>query len=365
MNEATFFFVVSIVALVAALAFFFYRAKKDPENKGLEPGAILIKFFIKYPLTVFITMQLVAMISEAALLASIPETLLNVSASMATHMFIALVGALGAFMLTKYLGSFVSAFFSKEKFPVKLSVIMLTFCLSIISLVFTLGSPIYNLYAMASRLHQVPQLELYLTSLQVEYLGTDPRILVRLMAINKVPADYSPFQALHPGIVTSLALSTAHIFITIWEVLVSLLYALKNDGIQHAILGDFANVPPRKEEKKEEKKDEKKEEKKEEAKSEEKNSDKNEEKAKNFIIRILKIHGVPEAKIDNHANTLVSKVFSDQKEAVQKMADIISFVTKYDQAVSTKNTKDVEELKGKIPEMVNKLSGGSVTLPKN
>jgi hypothetical protein len=252
MQEATTFFVVTILSMAAALGFFFYRAKKDPQNKNLEPGAVLIKFFITYPLTVFITLQLIAMISEAALLASIQDKDINVTARMTVHMFLAVVGGLGAFVMTKYLGSVISVFFIKEPMPKKIGLFLGSSMLALISLFFTIGSPIFNLHAMAHSLKQTAELEIFLTSLWV-MLGIDhPNHLTFLLSKHHLPLDYSPFQNLHSGVVTSLALSTTHLLITLWEVLVTLTLAIKNDGIQHAILGEFFNVPPVKEEGREE-----------------------------------------------------------------------------------------------------------------
>lgn len=364
MQEATTFFAITIVAMVAMMGFGWYKARQNPENKGLEPGAILIKFILKYPLTLFISLQLIAMISEAALLASIQEKDLNVSARMTVHMFIALVSALGAFMMTKYIGQFVSVWFLKEPPAKKFGLIVTSLFLALISLLFTVGSPIFNLYAMAGSLKQGVQLDIYLNSVWASMGLVPEKYVVYLLAKNHLPTDYSPWQNLHPGVMTALALSTAHLLITIWETLVALTLALKNDGIHHAILGEFFDSPPREEKPKDDKK--KEEPKKEEPKKEEpKKDDVNESKVKDLVTQMLSFYGVKDEKRDEFAKKLVPYIFDakDTTGSVGKIAKITDITTRFE--TTKKSNGNTEPLKGQIADLVKEWTKGSVTLPKN
>lgn len=362
MQEATIFFAITIVAMVAMMGFGWYKARQNPENKGLEPGAILIKFILKYPLTLFISLQLIAMVSEAALLASIQEKDLNVSARMTVHMFIALVSALGAFMMTKYIGSFVSVWFLKEPPAKKFGLIVTSLFLALISLLFTIGSPIFNLYAMAGSLKQGVQLEIYMNSVWASMGLVPDKYVAYLLAKNHLPADYSPWQNLHPGVMTALALSTAHLLITFWETLVALTLALKNDGIHHAILGEFFDSPPRAEEKKkEEKKDEKKEEKKEEEKKEEKQDEKN---LKEALRKLFVSYGLKEEKINDFTTKLVPFVFTkDSSTTVGNVAKITNLVHQFEN--SKKSGANLDKLREDTQKLVSELSNKQLTLPKN
>lgn len=367
MQEATTFFAITIVAMVAMMGFGWYKARQNPENKGLEPGAILIKFILKYPLTLFISLQLIAMISEAALLASIQEKDLNVSARMTVHMFIALVSALGAFMMTKNIGAFVSAWFLKEPIAKKFGFIVTSLFLALISLLFTIGSPIFNLYAMAGSLKQGVQLEIYLNSVWASMGLVPEKYVAYLLAKNHLPTDYSPWQNLHPGVMTALALSTAHLLITFWETLVALTLALKNDGIHHAILGEFFDAPPREEKPKDKPKEapKKEEEKKEEEKKEEKKDEKQDEKnLREHLTKLLGYYGLKDDKVADFTNKLVPFVFTkDSTTTVGNVAKITNLV--YQFANAKKENRNVDKLKEDTQKLINELSNKTLTLPKN
>jgi len=349
--------------MVAMMGFGWYKARQNPENKGLEPGAILIKFILKYPLTLFISLQLIAMVSEAALLASIQEKDLNVSARMTVHMFIALVSALGAFMMTKNIGAFVSAWFLKEPIAKKFGFIVTSLFLALISLLFTIGSPIFNLYAMAGSLKQGVQLEIYLNSVWASMGLVPDKYVAYLLAKNHLPQDYSPWQSLHPGVMTALALSTAHLLITFWETLVALTLALKNDGIHHAILGEFFDSPPRQEDvKKEVKKEEKKEEEKKEEKKDEPKED--EKKLKDALKRLFTNYGLKEDKINDFTIKLVPFVFTkDSGTTVANVAKITNLVHQFENI--KKSGGNMDKLKEDTQKLVSELSNKQLTLPKN
>lgn len=367
MQEATTFFAITIITMVAMMGFGWYKARQNPENKGLEPGAILIKFILKYPLTLFISLQLIAMVSEAALLASIQEKDLNVSARMTVHMFIALVSALGAFMMTKYIGSFVSVWFLKEPPAKKFGLIVTSLFLALISLLFTIGSPIFNLYAMAGSLKQGVQLEIYMNSVWASMGLVPDKYVAYLLAKNHLPQDYSPWQNLHPGVMTALALSTAHLLITFWETLVALTLALKNDGIHHAILGEFFDSPPREEAgKKEVKKEEgKKEEEKKEQKEEKKEEPKEDEKKlKDALKKLFTNYGLKEDKINDFTTKLVPFVFTkDSASTVANVAKITNLVHQFDNI--KKSGGNVDKLREDTQKLVSELSNKQLTLPKN
>lgn len=362
MQEATTFFAITIIAMVAMLGFGWYKARQNPENKNLEPGAILIKFILKYPLTLFIALQLIAMISEAALLASIQEKDLNVTARMTVHMFIALVSALGAFMMTKYIGNFVSVWFLKEPPAKKFGLIVTSSFLAFISLLFTIGSPIFNLYAMAGSLKQGVQLEIYLNSVGASIGMVPDKYVAYLLAKNHLPVDYSPWQNLHPGVMTALALSTAHLLITFWETLVALTLALKNDGIHHAILGEFFDVPPAKEEKKKEEK--KEEEKKPEEKKEEKKEDINEKNVKIQLEKLFTLYGLAADKVSSFTSRVAPLVFTkDNTASVANVAKVVNLLHQFENA--KKSNANTDKLKEDVQKLVSDLSNKQLTLPKN
>ena len=354
--------------MVLTMGFGWYKARQNPENKGLEPGAILIKFILKYPLTLFISLQLIAMISEAALLASIQEKDLNVSARMTVHMFIALVSALGAFMMTKNIGAFVSAWFLKEPIAKKFGLIVTSLFLALISLLFTIGSPIFNLYAMAGSLKQGVQLDIYLNSVAASMGLVPEKYVAYLLAKNHLPQDYSPWQNLHPGVMTALAINVVHLLITFWETLVALSLALKNDGIHHAILGEFFDAPPREEKPKDKPKEapKKEEEKKEEEKKEEKKEEpkEDEKKLKDALKKLFTNYGLKEDKINDFTTKLVPFVFTkDSASTVANVAKITNLVHQFDNI--KKSGGNVDKLREDTQKLVSELSNKQLTLPKN
>lgn len=360
MVEATVFF--CIFALVIGLfGYFGYRkAKKDPQNAGLEPGAILIKSFINYSLTYFIGLQLAAMISEAALLGSVQDKDINVAARMTVHVVMAIISAFGAFAMTKYFGSLVSVLIQKRPFGVKIGLVSLLLTLSFISLGFTIGAPLYNLSAMANSLHQTTQLELFWDAVKVS-LGWQPEAyLAYKIRINHLPEDYAPFASLHSGMVTSIGITVFHIMLTIWECLVSLMLALTHQGLRHAVMADLFDVKVDSGDSKGDDKGKKEGEK--DKKDEEK--DKHNPKDKSAIEGLLKAYGIEDKKLESWVNTLLELTYDKAKNKpnVERHVKIIEL----NEAFKSDKGKPsrLEEHRSALRKLIHDWTGGQKTLPE-
>jgi hypothetical protein len=357
--EATFIYIM-VAGLLGVVSYFGYqKAKKDPENAGLEPGVILVRSFIKYSLTYFIVFQASAMLAEAALLGSVQEENMNVAARMGSHIAMAMVGAFGAFAMTKYFGSFISVITTKRPLGIWLGLASTTFMLSGVSLVLTIGSPIYNLMAMTNALHQGVQLEVWWASFQVG-LGFKPQAyLDYVIALNKLPANYAPYDSLKTGMVTSLGLTAFHILITFWEILTVLMLALTHKGVNHALLGNLFDLvvdAPAKDSKA-----------KDDAKDKKPKDDITEEarKAKDLIGKLLTYAELDKDVVASFSEKLFPYIHdkSTQQNTVANLAEAMDLLVKYESARNS-SPQAKAGLRTQFQALVTKWTKGGLTLPK-
>jgi len=359
MLEATIFFVVfaTIIGVVAHYAL--KKARKDPANSGLEPGALLVKSFITYSLTYFIGLQFGAMVSEAALLASVQEPDINVAARMTVHMVMALISAFAAFALTKYFGAFVSALVSPRPLGVKLGLVTSLFFLSLISLLFTVGAPLYNLAAMTNSLKQSAQLEVWWAGFQVALNMAPQSYLDYKIALNHFPKDYAPFASLHSGIVTSLGITSFHILVTLWETLTALMLALTNQTMAHAVLGDFFDIK-RGEDAKSGAKDKDKDKDKKDEKPEDDKDKANTKKAKETLAVLFEFCEIK--KVDEWVIKVLPHFYKPKDDNnVNRVAEAQTLRLEVEKHTAGKSK---DQLIQKIHETVSSWSNGGLHLPK-
>jgi hypothetical protein len=360
MLEATIFFVIFAVIIGAVSYYALKKARKDPENAGLEPGALLVKSFIKYSLTYFIGLQFGAMVSEAALLASVQEPDINVAARMTVHMVMALISALAAFALTKYFGAFVSALISPRPFGVRAGLVVSLFFLSLISLLFTVGAPLYNLAAMTNSLKQSAQLEVWWAGFQVAFNMAPQSYLDYKIALNHLPKDYAPFASLHSGIVTSLGITSFHILVTLWEALTALMLALTNQTMAHAVLGDFFDIK-RGDDAKDDDKNKDKDKDKDKDKKDDDDKDKaNIKKAKETLSVLFEFCGI--SKVDDWVTKVLPHFYKPKDDNnVKRVAQSQTLRLEIEKLPAGKSR---DQLIQKIHEAVSDWSNGGLHLPK-
>jgi hypothetical protein len=298
MIESTIVFVAFFVC-VGLLTYYLYKqAQKDPKLKGLEPAALLARAIIKYNFTYLIGLQLSALIAEAALLGSVQDEKTNVTVRMSVHLIAAAISTVGAFGLAKAIGEFVSVFVIPRPIGVRMGLGSTILVIILISFIFAVGAPIVNMLAMANAVHNTGQLECFWVMMKVKMGFLHPSFLTAVIAENRYPPTFSPFANLHSAMMSSVIITTFHLLLTIYEVVLALKLSLTKEGIQHALNTDMFDVPA---EKKEEKKEDKKEDKKDEDKKDDEKKDndpkKVNKKATDQITTALEFLGIDKPQV--------------------------------------------------------------------
>ena len=367
MVESTIVFVAFFVC-VGFLTYYLYKqAQKDPKLKGLEPAALLARAIIKYNFTYLIGLQLSALIAEAALLGSVQDEKTNVTVRMSVHLIAAAISTVGAFGLAKAIGEFVSVFVIPRPVGVRLGLASTIFVIIIISFIFAIGAPIVNMLAMANAVHNTGQLECFWVMMKVKMGFLHPSFLTAVIAENRYPPTFSPFANLHSAMMSSVIITTFHLLLTIYEVVLALKLSLTKEGIQHALNTDMFDVPA--EQKKDDKKEDKKEDKKDEKKDEKKDDDdpkKANKKATDQITMAIEFLGIDKSqawlekivpfyiKMDDAART---KAFANLVEINMGIKTIQSGKSTTQKGVTK------PQLQHQIRELLQGWTNDSITLP--
>lgn len=237
------FWVALVLFLVALAAFIWiiWKVAKDPKNANREIGFTLIRLGVTYNLSALLLLQLMANLAEAGIVGSLQHEGINVGARMWAHLVIAVAGIIAALTWIKATREFFASFVLDVHWGKRLALVCLTFMIAAIAFVGSIAAPLANMFAVANAANQTVQLDLFVASLQYDLFG-NPAYLEKL-AIVGLPLTYSPWGALKNEMVTSILLTSFHMLITIWDVLLALKLSLTKTDMEDAFDTDLVDTP--------------------------------------------------------------------------------------------------------------------------
>lgn len=368
MITSTIFFVIFGVIFALVSYFGWQKLKVLPENKGLEPGAVVLRMLMTYSLTYFVGMQFSAMLCESVLLGSVQDANVNVPSRMAMHIVMGIISAVAAMTMTRFFGATVHAVITDRPLGVRMGLVTSAGALTALSFGLALFAPFYNLMAMANALHQTTELQIWWAAFKAD-LGFGSQAYVDyLLSLRHLPPDYAPFSSLHSGMVTSIGITAFHWMLTLMEILYTVYVSLTNQGFKQAILGDVFDLKPEGAPANPENKTKK------ENKGEggEEKKSKNEQESKSYLEAALRLIGYKDEGVVDHWVTRLLPYITSQdeksaKDSAARLFELVSKVKAAQNAAPADQEKRVKDLRDWLESSVRTWSNGALTLskPKN
>lgn len=364
MGSANFW--VALVLFLLALAAFvwiIWKISKDPKNANREIGYTLIKMGVTYNLSALLLLQLMANLAEAGIVGSLQHAGINVGARMWAHLVIAVAGIIAALTWIKAFREFFAAFVLDVHWGRKLALILITAMVAFIAFVGSIAAPLANMFAVANAAQQSTQLDLFFAYLRWEYFG-NPAYLEKLSVVG-LPLTYSAWGALKNEMVTSILLTSFHMLITVWDVLLALKLSLTKADMEDAFSTDFEDKQPEAEKSKE------KDKKKAGGKDEEEDKEKQKKSTTASYIEQI-ITAVWPAMEEKTVEYWISEIVklaakgshTEQGQFAVQISDYHKAVTALKEGGTSREYKTMEAVAISLKDLVSKNSGGKLTMPK-
>lgn len=315
--------VVLIVGLIGLLVYL----KTRPENKGRELGKVILEQFRKYPLSIFLYVDMLFMIAEGGFAASIGDHLINPLFRFSGHMGLAFLSLVAALYFPIEARRFFQCFDiipwaekgkgkNLKHLPVRLPLITLI-------LVLTVLLPWVNAAIIANGIHQFTEFKLAMSSL-TPWISQDD-MLVRLIMAGKSPL-YSPWAEMSYPMIACLGITWTHMVLIAWK---SFKLMDSSDPVTQKAYADY-DAPPDKDKNKDKDKSKDKnkdKDKDKDAADDESDTTKKKPRGTEEVLRILfEFVGFKDKELDNKVRRFVSSIDqlddAEQISVAQRMAPL-------------------------------------------